>query len=319
MPDGFDEVFAEVSAELGGDTGGSSGGDLTEDFGPITPNANVHMGDDDVDVSDETSLDDDTDVSDGGNVDTGNTPGDGISDGVFDYTAYADRLVEVTVDGEVVRVPLKEAMSGFMRQSDYTRKTQSLAEERKLAEWGREMQQAFQNDPTGTLRALNDAFGYVPPGVGPDGGEEIDPELAPIFQTVQAQEAQMRQMQAQLARVQQERVLNEVKAEMAEVKSRYDDFDASKVLPLAAERGLSIEDAYLLHKSKELIGAQRDAKAAQERAAALAAAEAAKREQAARVQSRSSGVSADSDDGELPDFDSFGEMFDFQLKKSRNR
>lgn len=39
--------------------------------------------------------------------------------------------VELELDGEIVKVPLEELTKGYLRQSDYTKKTQALAEERK--------------------------------------------------------------------------------------------------------------------------------------------------------------------------------------------
>jgi hypothetical protein len=42
-----------------------------------------------------------------------------------------DRLVTVTVDGKAEQIPLREALAGYQRQSDYTRKTQELGEERR--------------------------------------------------------------------------------------------------------------------------------------------------------------------------------------------
>jgi hypothetical protein len=46
----------------------------------------------------------------------------------------ADPTYTVKVDGEEIEVPLKEALAGYSRTQDYTRKTQKLAEERKAHE-----------------------------------------------------------------------------------------------------------------------------------------------------------------------------------------
>jgi hypothetical protein len=42
-----------------------------------------------------------------------------------------DHLIAVQVQGETMEVPFQELINGYQRQSDYTRKTQQLAEERK--------------------------------------------------------------------------------------------------------------------------------------------------------------------------------------------
>jgi len=45
-----------------------------------------------------------------------------------------NRIVTVKVDGQDVQVPLSEALKGYSREADYTKKTQALAEERKTLE-----------------------------------------------------------------------------------------------------------------------------------------------------------------------------------------
>lgn len=45
-----------------------------------------------------------------------------------------EQLFTVKIDGKEVQVPLKELTDGYQRQSDYTRKTMEVAEQRKAAE-----------------------------------------------------------------------------------------------------------------------------------------------------------------------------------------
>ena len=54
----------------------------------------------------------------------------------LDLKAYQDQLVEVQVDGEKVLKRLGDVVGGYMRQADYTRKTQQLAEQRRQLEEG---------------------------------------------------------------------------------------------------------------------------------------------------------------------------------------
>lgn len=42
-----------------------------------------------------------------------------------------DALVTVKIDGKEEKIPLKEALAGYQRQADYSRKTQELAEQRR--------------------------------------------------------------------------------------------------------------------------------------------------------------------------------------------
>lgn len=46
--------------------------------------------------------------------------------------AGADQFYEVTINGQSQRVPLNELLKGYSRQSDYTRKTQELAERERV-------------------------------------------------------------------------------------------------------------------------------------------------------------------------------------------
>ncbi len=53
-----------------------------------------------------------------------------------------DALYPVTIDGKVEKLPVKELAGGYLRTADYTRKTQELAEQRRVAE--SELQSARQ-------------------------------------------------------------------------------------------------------------------------------------------------------------------------------
>lgn len=57
---------------------------------------------------------------------------------------------EVKVDGEVLKVPLKELLEGYSRTQDYTRKSQDLAELKRKAEYADRLMAdpRFQTKPT---------------------------------------------------------------------------------------------------------------------------------------------------------------------------
>ena len=55
-----------------------------------------------------------------------------------DKSEEAGETYEVTIDGETVAVTLEEALAGYQRQADYTRKAQALAQERQEFETARE-------------------------------------------------------------------------------------------------------------------------------------------------------------------------------------
>jgi hypothetical protein len=76
----------------------------------------------------------------------------------LDTDSSADQYVRVRVDGEEVEVPLREALQGYSRTADYTRKTQELATQRQQAEYALTLQRALQAQPEETLRLLARQF-----------------------------------------------------------------------------------------------------------------------------------------------------------------
>jgi len=68
--------------------------------------------------------------------------------------ATAGKYVRVKVDGEELEVPISEALQGYQRQSDYTRKTQEAAAARQQAQEALQLQQALQYDPGLTIQVL---------------------------------------------------------------------------------------------------------------------------------------------------------------------
>ena len=304
-----DDFEAAYDAAVAADEAGTI--ETATDFGR---NAKVWDGEeqvtetDDVEVSQETE----TASSEVDDEDVDPVSSETASE-AFDWSAHKDELVTLKVDGQDITVPLAEAMSSYMRQSDYTRKTQALAEERKLAEWGREFQTAIRNDPAGTIKALQDALGMEEQA---DPYADLDPELQPMATQLKAQQAQIDQFNRMMEAQQQAVVLEQVKAEVASVKNRFPDFDATKVLPLAAERGLSVEEAYKLIKADEFLNERANAVKAQASAAEKAKVAAAKRAAAEQVSrgGSSSGSAAGSADSKS--FDSFEELLNFNLQSS---
>lgn len=135
----------------------------------------------------------------------------------------------VKVDGREVSVTHDELLNGYMRQADYTRKTQSLSEQRQAVSQMEALSQALERDPHGTLVALAGALG-VNFGSGQATGEaeELEPweqvsrevqSLKGEFQS-QRQAEVARQTQAQQAAAAEARIVQET----ADLKSMYGDF-----------------------------------------------------------------------------------------------
>lgn len=83
-------------------------------------------------VAEDTEVEDLDDNSDE-EVESGETEESDESDDEVEDASDSETYT-VKVDGETVEVTLKEALAGYQRQADYTRKMQALAEERKQFE-----------------------------------------------------------------------------------------------------------------------------------------------------------------------------------------
>lgn len=119
------------------------------------------------------------------------TPSDPVeySDGVV---AESTPAVEALFDIDGTPITLDEARNGYLRQSDYTRKTQELADQRSRLAEAEAIAEALRANPVATLNALSEAFGVGLQAQNPaDPFEDMDPEMARIAmleQKVAAQE-----------------------------------------------------------------------------------------------------------------------------------
>lgn len=148
---------------------------------------------------------------------------DEISDGVI---TESSEPIESLFEIDGTPITLDEAKNGYLRQSDYTKKTQELAEMRQRLADAEAITEALRKDPTGTLKALGDAFGVgLDPIVG-DPFEDLDPDerrIAVLEQKIAAQE----QAATQIA------IENELNA----IKSEYGDFDEQTLFAHAIKGG----------------------------------------------------------------------------------
>lgn len=145
----------------------------------------------------------------------------------IDFDSYADKYVKVQLDGEELEVPLKEAVSGYQRQADYTRKTQQLAEERKNVQFAQAIQQALDNDPMATIELLKSHYGLDQQEVF----EEDDLWADPM-------EKQYKQLEKRLASFEEQQAMNELERTIGGLQQKYgDDFDANEVVSAALAQG----------------------------------------------------------------------------------
>jgi predicted metal-dependent hydrolase len=143
---------------------------------------------------------------------------------LFDYTEIADKVIKLQVDGEEVVVPVKEALAGYQRQADYTRKTQELSEQRKQVQYASALQEALQSDPAATLQLLQQQYGIA---TQPQEDEWLDPA-----------EQQLRQLEQRIAAFEQQKAMDELTRTIDTLQSKYgEDFDADEVVAKALATG----------------------------------------------------------------------------------
>lgn len=150
------------------------------------------------------------------------------------YVAESDVPTESLFEVDGTPITLDEARNGYLRQADYTRKTQELAEMRSRLAEAEAITAALQQDPVGTLQALQEAFGVTGTDFGAESFEDMDPEtarIAALEQKIAAQE----QAATQAA----------IETELAGLHEKFGEFDDSVLFAHAIKGGFpSLRAAY---------------------------------------------------------------------------
>jgi hypothetical protein len=147
----------------------------------------------------------------------------------LDTDQYAGHHVRIKVDGEDVDVPLSEALQGYSRTQDYTRKTQTLAEQQREAQFALTLQQALENNPQQTLRILQEQYGTPEPAAVSDDDDDswLDDPV----------EARLKEYDARFAQIEQQRADQELRVALRVLQDRYgEDFDPQAVVGKAAQQ-----------------------------------------------------------------------------------
>lgn len=130
----------------------------------------------------------------------------------------------VRIDGQEVEVPASELVKGYMRQNDYTRKTQLLGSQRRQLEDANQLMIALERNPEQTLKVL--ARHYQVGDIDTD-EPGPSPEQVKLAQLEQWQQAELaRQREAAVDR------------ELDRLHREYGDFDDDALFGFAVERGV---------------------------------------------------------------------------------
>jgi hypothetical protein len=303
----------------------TDGGDLVE-APVISRNANVYMGDDDTAADDsgelefdDTELEDDSvsdETDDETDVDETLDIEDDATIDEFDFETVKDKLVPVTVNGETCEVPLAELRNGYMRQSDYTRKTQQIAADGEVVRWAKVLQDGFKTDPQGVIQYLASQYGVALTNE-PDPWQELvetDPSLTPLVDRVRQQGQELAELRQMAQTTAQDRETAAVRAELNEVQAKYPDFDPQQVIPVALQNGVRLEQAYKLWKADQLLTAQvNDTEARRKADEAAARRDKARAAKAKVSQGASKSKATPSDEGLK--FDSFEDILNHELNR----
>jgi len=157
----------------------------------------------------------------------------------------------VKVDGVEEQVSLDELRDGYQRQSDYTRKTQELASERRRLEQAEAIVSSLESDPAGTLTALGDAFGvnqaaHIPAPVQraesfDDAWEQVGEEQPDVTSE------RITHLEARLAAQDRLHRRQEVERQVGDLQTEYGDFDPSDLFQHALRHKIGNLEAALTH------------------------------------------------------------------------
>lgn len=170
----------------------------------------------------------------------------------LDVDQYGDYVATVRVDGEEMAVPVKEALQGYQRQADYTRKTQELSQRAQQVQFWETVDRAMQADPQATLAFLQNQYGIGQAQVAANtsyDSPEDDWFTDPSEQRIAQLERQLNDVQMVFQTQQASQLLDRV---VGDLQQRYgEDFNPRDVISEAVRRGVS-DPRYLESIYKEM-------------------------------------------------------------------
>jgi hypothetical protein len=161
-----------------------------------------------------------------------------------------NRYVRVKVDGEDVEVPFSEALKGYSREADYTRKAQTVAQQRQEAEYGLNLQRALEANPEMTLRILAERHGVAfAQQVARDMQVDDEPEYTDPLERQIAEERQARLSLEQRLTQRDEDERLEKAVNGLRQQFHLSDEDLKEVIGVAYRNGYGIEALPMIYKT----------------------------------------------------------------------
>lgn len=164
----------------------------------------------------------------------------------------------VKVDGEEQTVSLAELQNGYMRQADYTRKTQAVADQQSRLETLDRFETALERDPEGTLKNLAAQYN-LDLGSGRTQSEpsDVDDDWDDVPASVRKELEDLRSWKSEIdsqrlseAEAQQ---MAQIDADIEKIRTNYNepDLPEDQLLQYAVERSIGdLEAAYLLWRKE---------------------------------------------------------------------
>lgn len=177
-----------------------------------------------------------------------------------------NRYVRTRVDGEEVEVPFSEALRGYSRTEDYTRKTQDVARLREEADLGIKLQAALAANPQATIRLLQEQ--YVREQAQAPEPEFDDPLEKMLHEERQARLELETRINAREADEQLQRMVGNLRSQF-----NANDEDIRNVVTTAYQQGLPVEMLPMVYKTMAFDRIQASVQAHRDQQAAMAAEE----------------------------------------------
>jgi hypothetical protein len=158
-----------------------------------------------------------------------------------------DRYVRVRVDGEDVEVPYAEALKGYSREADYTRKAQALSQQRQEMQYAMNLQQALEANPEMTLRILAEQYGQSLGQQQPQAPAE-DEFVDPLERAIAVERQARLDLEQRLAAQEADQQLGRA---VDGLRSQYqlNDEDVREVVGVAYKMGLGVEALPMIWKT----------------------------------------------------------------------
>lgn len=153
---------------------------------------------------------------------------------ILDIDSYASYEVPVKIDGSELKVPLSEAIAGYQRQADYTRKTQELAEQKQALQFAATLQTALENDPQSTIDLLVRHY-----GLSRNEANQVMDDFGFDSEDVDPVEKRMRELDSRIAQFEDYQSQQQIEREVSRLKNTYEDFDTNEVVQAALRSGIS--------------------------------------------------------------------------------